>query len=147
MKNTAEQIAFWGAKARCNNPQKANYKNYGGRGIQFRFKSFQEFLSDVGLRPSREHTLDRINTNGHYEAGNLHWATKGEQAITRRTYAGKSSPFRGVGWHKNHKKWVARIKVKQKFIFLAYFDNEIDAAKCYDEFAKKYFGARAVLNF
>lgn len=80
-----EYEAFIHAKNRCTNPQNAKFKDYGGRGIQFRMVSVTELIADIGLRPSPELTLDRMNNNGHYEVGNLRWATRKEQANNRRT--------------------------------------------------------------
>jgi hypothetical protein len=61
-KRTPEFQAYKSAKSRCNNPNTLNYANYGGRGIEFRFKSFDEFLAAVGRRPSPQHSLDRKTT-------------------------------------------------------------------------------------
>ena len=83
---TPEYWAYKGAKGRCTNPKNQSYEDYGARGIQFRFNSFQEFLEEVGKRPSSYHSLDRINNDGHYEKGNLRWANKKEQANNRRIY-------------------------------------------------------------
>jgi len=58
-----EYSAYVNAKARCNNPEHPQYPWYGGRGIKFSFTSFKEFLDDIGRRPSKEYTLDRINNN------------------------------------------------------------------------------------
>jgi hypothetical protein len=57
-----------------------NFKNYGGRGIRIcdRWHEFVNFLADMGPRPPGT-TLDRIDTNGHYEAANCRWATTHEQ--------------------------------------------------------------------
>lgn len=74
-----EYTAYYGARTRCTKPNARSYPDYGGRGIEFRFSSYQEFLAAVGRRPSPDHSLDRIDTNGHYEAGNLRWATIHEQ--------------------------------------------------------------------
>lgn len=71
-------------KNRCNNPHADNYSRYGGRGIKIKYTSFQEFLDDVGARPSTIHTIDRVNNNGHYERGNCRWATPKEQQANRR---------------------------------------------------------------
>ncbi len=69
---------------RCRNPRHKSYDDYGGRGIRVYFGwmgrgGFEEFLADVGKRPSRKYTLDRINPDGHYEPGNVRWATKSVQ--------------------------------------------------------------------
>jgi hypothetical protein len=47
-------------------------------------RNFEAFLRDVGPRPSVRHSLDRIDVNGHYEPGNVRWATP-EQQKTNRT--------------------------------------------------------------
>lgn len=79
-----EVSAFLNARCRCVNPKREGYKNYGGRGIKFLYSSFEEFYKDVGERPSKKHSLDRIDTNGNYEVGNCRWATAREQALNKR---------------------------------------------------------------
>lgn len=81
-----ERDAWRNAQRRCNNPSDAGYKNYGGRGIEFRFISYEEFLSCLGRRPSSEYSLDRSNNDGHYEPGNVRWATWDQQLANRREY-------------------------------------------------------------
>lgn len=75
------------AKQRCYNQSSSQYNNYGGRGIAMceRWKnSFTAFLEDMGERPSKKHTLDRINVDGNYEPQNCRWATPIEQSNNRR---------------------------------------------------------------
>jgi hypothetical protein len=72
------------AKTRCNNPRCKDYPDYGGRGIEFRFVSFEEFFEHIGKRPSPKHTLDRIEVDGHYEKGNVCWATRKQQRANQR---------------------------------------------------------------
>ena len=71
---------------RCYNPKAINYAYYGGRGITVceRWRaSFADFLADMGERPDGK-TLDRIDSDGHYEPGNCRWATPLEQTANRR---------------------------------------------------------------
>lgn len=57
-----------------------NYKYYEGVQVCERWHKFENFLADMGERPSRSHTLDRYpNNKGDYKPGNVRWATKGEQ--------------------------------------------------------------------
>jgi hypothetical protein len=84
MKGTPELHAFENAKARCTNPNNRKWKDYGGRGIKFLFTCFGEFYLELGERPSPQHSLDRKENNGHYEPGNVRWATKSEQARNQR---------------------------------------------------------------
>lgn len=89
--------------ARCYNPKHISYPEYGGRGIYVfdrwtpvprddpdkdlgpsRATAFGNFLRDVGLKPSKVHTLDRINPREHYVPGNVRWATPKEQGVNKR---------------------------------------------------------------
>lgn len=73
---------------RCTNPKTRFYKNYGGRGIQVdpEWKlSFEKFYQDVGKRPNKNFSLDRIDNNGNYELGNVRWATCRQQQNNKRS--------------------------------------------------------------
>jgi hypothetical protein len=78
------------AKQRCTNPNDQGFSNYGGRGIAFKFPSIRAFaewvLDNLGVRPECSYSIDRIDNNRHYEAGNLRWATRTEQARNKRAY-------------------------------------------------------------
>ena len=66
----------WGAViARVCNPLNVGYSRYGGRGIKVckRWLKFENFLADVGERPSGAYSLDRIDNDGNYEPGNVRW--------------------------------------------------------------------------
>jgi hypothetical protein len=79
---------IWSAmKDRCSNHKNKGYAAYGGRGIRVCDRwcaSFEDFIADMGSRPSRRHSIDRINVNGNYEPGNCKWSTRKEQDLNRR---------------------------------------------------------------
>jgi hypothetical protein len=97
-----EYIAWSGMKQRCNNPKCKGYPNYGGRGIRVCDRwadSYLNFLADMGRRPKRGYSLDRINNDGHYEPGNCRWADAKEQAANKRAQAKRpprEKPIRAV---------------------------------------------------
>lgn len=84
----SSEYACWLAiKQRCLNPSNPAHKDYGARGIRICDEwraDFDRFLKDVGCRPSLEHSIDRIDNDGHYEPTNVRWATKSEQQLNRR---------------------------------------------------------------
>lgn len=76
----------------CDHPK---YRHWHGRGITVceRWKTFENFLADMGPRPSPKHSLDRIDPDRGYEPGNVRWATRIEQnrnlrTVRRLTYNG-----------------------------------------------------------
>jgi hypothetical protein len=83
--NPSPEYNSWrGARDRCVNPKHISYRFYGAKGVEFRFVSFEEFLAELGPKPSPEHTVDRIDSTGHYEVGNVRWATRKEQFENQR---------------------------------------------------------------
>jgi hypothetical protein len=76
-----------GMKDRCYNVNQPGYANYGGRGIVVCdrwLESFENFLEDVGEKPSSKHSIDRKDNDGNYEPSNVKWSTSQEQQRNRR---------------------------------------------------------------
>ena len=102
--NSPEYRAWVDIISRCTNPKCPRWADYGGRGIgvcdRWR-ENFAAFLGDVGARPSRRHSIDRIDNERGYEPGNCRWATDVQQQRNRRnnlllTHRGETRPL--VEW-------------------------------------------------
>jgi hypothetical protein len=83
--------------ARCTNPNSTSWPLYGGRGITVHpsLMTPQGLIAEIGRRPSPRHTIERIDNEGHYEPGNICWATQKEQNRNQRsnrllTYQGRT---------------------------------------------------------
>lgn len=87
MSDTLEYRIWILMRERCYNSKHNSYDRYGGRGIivcDRWLDSFVNFIDDMGRRPSKDHSVDRINNDGNYEPGNCRWATHKEQSNNRK---------------------------------------------------------------
>lgn len=129
-------------KDRCLNPNSPAYKDYGGRGITVCdewLASFDQFIADVGRRPSKHHTLDRIDNDKGYEPSNVRWTDRTVQAINRRKKSSNTSGVTGVTWHSRAGKWCADITVSGRRLSLGYYGVKADAIKARKQAEDKYF--------
>lgn len=118
------EYRIWQAmKNRCLNPNVPSYVRYGatGKRVCARWRTnFNSFIEDIGTRPTPQHSIDRINNDGHYSCGkcdecllnqwpaNVRWATPVEQAANRSstlsvTFQGKTLPL---------SEWAKKIGIK-----------------------------------
>lgn len=98
-KKTSEYSAWISVKHRCYKEKNCRYKYYGAKGVKMCdrwLNSFENFIADMGFKPSPLHSLDRFpNKEGNYEPGNCRWATIEQQARNKSnthniTYKGKT---------------------------------------------------------
>jgi len=91
--------------------------------------------------------IDHKDGNGLNNCkSNLRIVTTAQNSMNAKKAANKSSIYKGVCFHKREKKWYAYIRKNYKLISLGYFNEEIEAAKAYNEKAKELFGEFANLN-
>lgn len=129
-------------KQRCTNPKRAGYKYYGGRGIKVCdswMKSFKNFLDDMGKRPDKGFSIDRIDPNGNYEPSNCRWVTNVIQATNKRKIRSKNGRFVtsdgiGVVFDKQSNKFRAQITIDTKNFTIGFFQTEYEATVAYNKF-------------
>lgn len=131
IRNRSPEYIAWSAMIqRCINPKNPKYKNYGGRGIKVCSKwrnSYQTFLSDIGYRPSKNHSIGRINNDGNYEPSNCRWEINEQQYSNMTKKRNNSSGRRGVTWDSQTSKWRVSLIRKGIRIEVGRFDLIEDA--------------------
>jgi len=112
---TPEYVSYQAMLQRCYYPANKRYERYGGRGIKVcdRWReSFSNFLDDMGPKPSLEHSIERLETDGDYEPSNCVWATKEEQANNRSN----NTPITIDGRTQNLTQWSRETGVNRTVI-------------------------------
>lgn len=83
MSKSREYAIFRMILRRCRNPKDKAYENYGGRGIDCTYDSFEQFFADVGQRPAG-HWIERLDNEKGYGPGNCKWVSPRVNQINKR---------------------------------------------------------------
>lgn len=112
-KRSPTYICWQNMRRRCSDPKTDAWPRYGGRGIKVcdRWQSFENFLSDMGVKPKGK-TLERINNNSDYEPGNCKWATVKQQSNNRST----TRVLTAFGQSQTIPDWSAKTGIPAKLI-------------------------------
>lgn len=107
----------WGhLKSRCLDPNNKDYHLYGGRGIKVCdrwLESFENFLEDMGPRPSPQHSLDRKDNDSHYCKENCRWAVAVQQQNNKRS----NRLVELGGQVKSVQQWCAHLGIKSFTVY------------------------------
>lgn len=145
MHGTPEYKAYYNMIKRCEYENDDRYADYGGRGIQvcpeWR-ESFQRYLADMGPRPTKRHSIDRIDVNGNYEPSNCRWAIKEIQEHNKRPRKDSPVGIRGVRYDEQSGKYIAQIYVNGKTQRIGTFSSRTDAEKERKEAEQRYWSEK-----
>jgi len=99
------------------------------------------------MKAKKGQEIDHVNGNGlDNRKSNLRFCTQSQNCSNSGSRGG-TSRFKGVSFNKRDKNWKAYIMANSKNKNLGYFKLEEDAARAYDEAAKKHHGEFAWCNF
>lgn len=113
---------------RCYRPQEDSYKYYGAKGITVceRWKSYENFLADLGERPDGM-TLDRVDSLGMYEPGNCRWSDAKTQSRNRGLHINNTSGAKNVSWIKSYQRWRVAFCIEGKKTYFGHFQDFSEA--------------------
>lgn len=122
LRKTIEYQAWANMKARCSNPNRPDYENYGKRNIKMCKgwqKSFKAFYKDMGAKPDKSHSIDRIDNNKHYSCGhcsqcrknnwkkNCQWADK----VTQNNNSRRNNYIEHEGQVRTLAQWARLLNI------------------------------------
>jgi hypothetical protein len=119
---------------------------YAARCVWVDKKPKNIYMHRVIMKTERGMMCDHIDHDTlNNQKNNLRNCTRQQNQFNKNKYSVSKNKYKGVSF--NGYSWIAKIQFNKKHYYLGTFKTEIDAAKAYDEDAKKYHGEFANLNF
>lgn len=143
MSYSPEYRVWNGMKTRCTSVSHKAFKDYGGRGITYdpSWENFENFLKDMGERPSDRHTIERLDVDGNYCKENCIWIDdRSEQGYNRGIVSNNTSGRTGVHFSLDKNKWVASIGFNRKVIYLGAYTTFEEAVSAREVAEIEYYG-------
>lgn len=119
LSKTPTYITWSNMKMRCLNKNRKGYDQYGAAGISIdpNWHTYENFLADMGERPSFDHSIDRIDNSKGYCKENCRWATKREQSRNRKhvtyyCFRGQNLTIGDIAKLTNHPEERLRYRVR-----------------------------------
>ena len=129
---------WYAMRDRCYNTKRQDYKWYGARGITVceEWVDVANFVAWAeATHPNREdYTLDRINNDKGYSPENCRWVDNSTQVINQRMRRTNTSGYVGITWVESKLKWVSRINVEKKRIWLGDYKTIEEAVQARDNY-------------
>ena len=123
---------------RCSKPKREDYKYYGARGITVceEWLDVSNFVAwcDITFPNIEGYTLDRIDVNKGYSPENCRWADASTQVINQRMRRTNTSGYVGINWVESKLKWVSKISVAKKTIWLGEYKTIEEAVQARDNY-------------
>ena len=138
LRNNQFYVTWKNMLRRCTNPKNKGYKNYGGRGITVceEWLDIRNFIvwCESTHPNTNEVSLDRIDVNGNYEPNNCRWADASTQVLNQRMRRTNTSGYVGITWVESKLKWVSRITIEKKRIWLGDYKTLEEAVLARDNY-------------
>lgn len=111
-------------------------------------KTVQMHREIMGMFYGDGRMVDHSNGDGlDNRKENLRLCTNSQNAMNKKSNTGSSSKYKGVSWKKRDKRYEVYVRANKKIIYVGSSTDETEAARMYDEAAKRFFGEFARLNF
>lgn len=150
MKKSITYNCWQGMVSRCHNDKDDNYARYGAKGISVcarwrdETNGLANFVEDMGERPSKKHSIDRIDGKKGYEPDNCRWVLRHQQNQNVGLKKSNTLGYKGIARCRDD--WKAEIRNDGAKLHLGVFSSKEEAALAYNVASEILHGEYGVRN-